>query len=181
MFYNKHVHRYSEPFILSKLTGTSALFEATKSRLHFLCDRMISVRQDLLRNTPRQNTEKLNVILDDDSEDFLQALLLADLPAEQIRETLIMLIFAGNDNNVNALGWSLDLLKKDEHRNERANDSHTLSWIQRMREEAKEMTSSGEIIKFSEINVCSTYPSYFIHPIPSLRIFLLFIIHYVHF
>lgn len=130
-------------------------------RLHSLCDRIISVRQELLRNTIKQNTEKLSVILDDDNDDFLQALLLTDLTAEQIRETLIMLIFAGNDNNGNALGWSLDLLKKDEHRNGGTNDPHNLSWIQRMREEAREMTSSGEIIKFSEINVCSIYPLLF--------------------
>lgn len=134
-----------------------------------MCDRIISARQQSLA---RQNSGGSNSTLDVDNDDFLHELLLNDLTTEQIRDTLIMLIAAGNDNNVNALGWSLDLLKKDEYRDD--GTKRKLSWMQRMREEAKEMTNGGEIIKFDEINVCFLNPFYFVYCSFLLRIFQLF-------
>lgn len=87
-------------------------------------------------------------VSNDESEtsDFLSALMTSGLRTDQMRDILIMLIFAGNDNTVNALGWSLDFLAKD-----RAAGG---TWMQRMRSEAMQRGGEiGEIVEYKDINV----------------------------
>ena len=77
-------------------------------------------------------------------DDYLAVLLASRLGRQATRETLVATLFAGQNNSVNLLGWSLYEL------------SRSPTWIQRMRDEAKANRTDGDIIGWN-----SVYVSYF--------------------
>ena len=76
--------------------------------------------------------------------DFLSALLEGPTYNDPIliRDTLVVLLFAGRDNTQNSLAWSLHALMNSPH------------WIDRMRAEAKLHASHNEELLYSDLQVC---------------------------
>lgn len=75
--------------------------------------------------------------------DFLASLLDSGLSDTDIRDAIVTLFFAGHDNFLNVLGWSLHEL------------SRAPEWLNRMREEAQSTNSQGGVIGYADISVRS--------------------------
>lgn len=58
-----------------------------------------------------------------------------------IRETMVALFFAGQENIVNVFSWSLHELSRNPY------------WLQRMREEAEANGAAGRVIDYNSVSV----------------------------
>ncbi|GJE95572.1 cytochrome P450 [Phanerochaete sordida] len=109
--------------------GTRRQFEAARATLWAAADRAADERIRL-RGEGLAN-----------EDDYLAVLLASRLGRQGTRETLVSILFAGQDNNVNLLGWSLYELTRNP------------SWIQRMRDEAEANGADGRIINWNSVSV----------------------------
>ncbi|EKM52815.1 uncharacterized protein PHACADRAFT_261462 [Phanerochaete carnosa HHB-10118-sp] len=125
--------RFANPLWLyvEKYNGTRERFTAARAGLWAVADRVIDERLKL-REQGLSN-----------EDDYLSVLLASELDRQRTRETLVALFFAGQDNLVNVLGWSLHEL------------SRSPLWMQRMIDEAEANGADGRIIDYNSV---SSYP-----------------------
>ncbi|GJE95571.1 cytochrome P450 [Phanerochaete sordida] len=117
--------------LVEKINGTHERFRSARAKLWTVADRIADERLHL-------REEGLS-----NEDDYLTVLLASQLGRQLTRETLVAILFAGQDNNVNLLGWSLYELTRSP------------SWIQRMRDEAESKGVDGRIIDWNSV---SSYP-----------------------
>ncbi|PAV14625.1 cytochrome P450 [Pyrrhoderma noxium] len=104
--------------------------------------RFINARTELWEIADSVIHERRTNYLDSKSSggDFLASLLDSGLSDTDIRDAIVTLFFAGHDNFLNVLGWSLHEL------------SRAPEWLNRMRKEAQSTNSQGSVIGYADIS-----------------------------
>lgn len=78
---------------------------------------------------------------DDSPADFISTLFSSGLSDEDIRDTIVTLFFAGHDNFLNVLGWTMHELGQAPH------------WFKHMRLESERLNPQGDVISFGDVSV----------------------------
>lgn len=138
-------HRQGSPRFLKKfqelcsdyhqLNGTERRFKSARSVLYETADSVLRKRRAQLLSEGK-DARKTTL-----SSDFLGAMIDNGFTDAEIRGSIVTIFFAGHDNFLNVLGWSL-------HELSRASD-----WLVRMREEAFEQGADNGVLQYSDINV----------------------------
>ncbi|OCB89301.1 hypothetical protein A7U60_g3500 [Sanghuangporus baumii] len=123
--------------ITDKFCGTQRRFNNARSVLYETAGSVLRKRRAQLSSETKDGGQTAL------GTDFLSAMIDSGLSDSEICGTIVTIFFAGHDNFLNVLGWSLYELSRESN------------WLARMRDEAFEQTVSDSVLKYGDI---SRYP-----------------------